>query len=53
MITDYELQIKCVGLENNGTFPLEYTGRGKDISPEFILTIFHLLQKLLLLHWKM
>lgn len=38
MITNYELQIQCVGLENNGTFPLEYTGRGKDISPEFVLT---------------
>lgn len=37
MTTDYELQIKCAGLENNGTFPLEYTGRGKDVSPEFIL----------------
>ncbi len=37
MTTDYELQIKCVGLENNGIFPLEYTGRGKDVSPEFIL----------------
>lgn len=37
METDYELQIKCIGLENNGTFPLEYTGRGEDISPEFFL----------------
>jgi len=37
MITDYELQIQCVGLKNNGTFPLEYTGRGKDMSPEFVL----------------
>lgn len=37
MTTDSELQIKCVGLENNGIFPLEYTGRGKDLSPEFIL----------------
>ncbi len=37
MTTDYELQIKCVGLENNGMFPIEYTGRGKDVSPEFIL----------------
>ena len=33
-----ELQIRCIGLENNGTFPLEYTGRGKNISPEFVLT---------------
>ena len=38
MTTDYELQIQCVGLESNGIFPLEYTGRGKDISPEFVLT---------------
>lgn len=37
MTTNYELQIKCVGLKNNETFPLEYTGRGKDVSPEFIL----------------
>ena len=26
-----------VGLENGGKFPIEYTGRGKDISPEIII----------------
>lgn len=38
MTNDCELQIRCDGLVNNGRFPLEYTGRGKDISPEFTLT---------------
>lgn len=38
MTTEHALQITCAGLENNGIFPLEYTGRGKDVSPEFILT---------------
>ena len=37
MTSDNELQIQCVGLESNSIFPLEYTGRGKDISPEFVL----------------
>lgn len=37
MTSDCELQIQCVGLESNTIFPLEYTGRGKDISPEFVL----------------
>lgn len=38
MTNDYKLQIQCAGLVNNGIFPLENTGRGKDISPEFKLT---------------
>ena len=37
MINKDELQIRCIGLENNGIFPLENTGRGTDISPEFVL----------------
>ncbi len=37
MINHYELQVHCIGLENNATFPLENTGRGKDISPAFVL----------------
>ncbi len=37
MINQDELQIRCIGLENNGIFPLENTGRGTDISPEFVL----------------
>ncbi|MEY8440803.1 YbhB/YbcL family Raf kinase inhibitor-like protein [Anaerotruncus colihominis] len=35
MINNYELQVRCIGLENNDIFPLENTGRGKDISPAF------------------
>lgn len=31
------LMFECAGLTDGGTFPVEYTGRGKDISPEFIL----------------
>ncbi len=30
------LEFSIVGLENGGKFPIEYTGRGKDISPEII-----------------
>ena len=37
MINNYELQAHCIGLENNDIFPLESTGRGKDISPAFEL----------------
>ena len=32
-----KLRVHCTGLENGGTFPLEFTGRGKNISPEFVL----------------
>ena len=35
MINNYELQVRCIGLESNDIFPLENTGRGKDISPAF------------------
>ena len=31
------LEFTCVGLNDNGKFPVEYTGRGEDISPEFII----------------
>lgn len=31
------LNFKCVGLSDGGKFPIKYTGRGQDISPEFIL----------------
>ncbi len=31
------LEFTCVGLNDNGKFPAEYTGRGEDISPEFII----------------
>ena len=31
------LEFKCVGMDNGGKFPIEYTGRGQDISPEFII----------------
>ena len=31
------LRFACPGLEDGGTFPLEYTGRGRDLSPEIRL----------------
>lgn len=31
------LRVRCTGLEENGTFPLDNTGRGRDLSPAFIL----------------
>ncbi len=36
-MTDYILEVQCVGIENGGKFPLEHTGRGADRSPEFLL----------------
>lgn len=32
-----KLEFECIGLTNNGKFPLQYTGRGEDKSPEFII----------------
>lgn len=29
------LRVRCAGLEENGTFPLDNTGRGRDLSPAF------------------
>ncbi|MDE7170545.1 MAG: YbhB/YbcL family Raf kinase inhibitor-like protein [Oscillospiraceae bacterium] len=31
------LEFTCTGMENGGKFPTENTGRGQDISPEFVL----------------
>ena len=31
------LEFECVGMDNGGKFPIEYIGRGQDISPEFII----------------
>lgn len=31
------LHFRCPGLEDGGRFPLDYTGRGKDLSPEITL----------------
>ena len=31
------LEVEYVGMDNGGIFPIEYTGRGQDISPEFII----------------
>lgn len=33
------LEFECVGMDNGGKFPIEYTGRGQDISPEFIISV--------------
>jgi len=32
-----EVHFRCPGLTDGGTFPLDNTGRGRDISPEIIL----------------
>lgn len=31
------LEFDCIGLENGGKFPHENTGRGQNISPEFVI----------------
>lgn len=31
------LEFECINMENGGKFPVEYTGRGQDISPEFVI----------------
>ncbi len=31
------LEVECVGMDNGGKFPVEYTGRGQDMSPEFVI----------------
>lgn len=31
------LEIECTGVEANGKFSIEHTGRGKDSSPEFVI----------------
>ena len=33
----YELDFDCVGIEDGGKIPISHTGRGQDISPEFII----------------
>ena len=34
---EHVLEFECVGIEDGGTFPAEYTGRGLDVSPEFVI----------------
>ena len=31
------LEFKCIGMDNGGKFPIEHTGRGQDVSPEFVI----------------
>ena len=31
------LEFTCIGIDTDGKFPLENTGRGQDISPEFLI----------------
>ena len=31
------LEFECIGMDDGRKFPIEYTGRGQDISPEFII----------------
>ena len=31
------LQFECVGIKDGGVFPLANTGRGRDVSPEFVI----------------
>lgn len=32
-----KLEFVCTGIKNGGKFPIENTGRGQDISPEFVI----------------
>lgn len=34
---NHNLEFECTGLEHGGRFPVENTGRGEDISPEFVI----------------
>ena len=36
-MTHNMLEFECVGLNDGGIFPIEHTGRGTDLSPEFII----------------
>jgi Raf kinase inhibitor-like YbhB/YbcL family protein len=31
------LEFECIGMDNGSKFPIEYTGRGQDVSPEFVI----------------
>ena len=31
------LEFECIGMDNGSRFPIEHTGRGQDISPEFVI----------------
>lgn len=31
------LEFECIGMSDRNKFPIEYTGRGQDISPEFVI----------------
>lgn len=31
------LEVECIRMDNGGKFPVEYTGRGQDVSPEFVI----------------
>ena len=31
------LEFECIGMDSGSRFPVEYTGRGQDISPEFVI----------------
>ena len=36
-MNDTILEFTCIGIDNDRKFPLENTGRGQDISPEFLI----------------
>ena len=46
----FNLEFTCTGMKNGDKFPIEHTGRGKNISPEFIIRIYLTMRKRLLLH---
>jgi len=37
MMNTAYLEFECTDMKNGATFPVEYTGRGKNISPEFVI----------------
>ncbi len=34
----YILEFKCINMSDGQRFPIDYTGRGQNVSPEFIIT---------------
>lgn len=34
---NHVLEFACIGVESGGTFSVEHTGRGLDVSPEFVI----------------
>ena len=44
-----QLEFRCIGMKDGERFPLENTGRGRDISPKFIIDNLSLQAKSLII----